>query len=711
MNEFEELIYVVCDKKNIGARSFVPLIKVFDCKEWREAVASNSCSHLYLIATTYDEFLSLPNAEVLSYRWSDTIKIKCSVLAPGATGPSEVTEAEISLDIFRKIRATTNSLLWIDYLSHLNHPVHKKSVICNMGSLYIKGSVFPLYMQDFITPPHLQDRFAAYPGHEFLSLFADRKTGDLSEEDIRVIVEKIKAKPRRIGHYWTPLIGLCNVLSLSFLTSSLQSATGLFVAAKKEEFGENSRKKVPVRLTLQSSSDDSDERVSLMRDTLTKKCNIQSSNFEAVIGTLALTLPRDFNASQFAWNLGVQLELLPKNSPLNIRNEEYSCFVEFIEGIIDKVTDEFPERIFSLALRRGWIQQEVTFGQLQHTVVRDFVYSCVQREEYSALGTLIRRRPRAMHWVFGRYEQLKKLIEDEEKHKKDEEIIMKDRLIRGFNPAEIAYPKDKTLNFRGLLNLLECNIFNCSPSLDTPNMTADNFINHIINHRLINKEEFRDELVTKICERSAFDPTDLFCSQSLLRAFAESELTYEQDAYFAMVQCPALLCGLSPDDVLRACWRTILTSGTTLSFRINRKSKLDWTLGLPELLPFMHRALSIRGNKYLILHTDAAHKLHQALADDEGKAVKEYAVLIYDFDFGFLFDTPDDTTDDTPKCVYVNVTNSATYNSLLERAATEVKDKLKKCAVKCNVEFPADSNGLRMHNFHAETDGGFYNNV
>ena len=52
------------------------------------------------------------------------------------------------------------------------------------------------------------------------------------------------------------------------------------------------------------------------------------------------------------------------------------------------------------ALRRGWIQQEVRFGALSHTVVAPFVRNCLVTREFALLGSFLRRRASALSWLF-----------------------------------------------------------------------------------------------------------------------------------------------------------------------------------------------------------------------------------------------------------------------------------------------------------------------
>jgi len=126
---------------------------------------------------------------------------------------------------------------------------------------------------------------------------------------------------------------------------------------------------------------------------------------------------------------------------------------------------------------------------------------------------------------------------------------------------------------------------------------------------------FTDELTDVICAPNMFDPRDMFCAQSLLRSFAESKLTFETDAYVAMIQVPAISCGVTSINnikdpyttVLRLCWLRILASDEDFEFSINRELENDWTLGLHELLPYIQNAVKEQYNN-LVINTGTTSK-------------------------------------------------------------------------------------------------------
>ena len=402
--DINETIHVICDEINVNNRLHIKLIDVYDCDIWRSIVIDSKCDHLYLVSLTYDEFLSLTNAEVLSYRWSEVIKMSCRVYAPGEqSNPSEIRTFEIALDIFRKLKQLNNSFLWIDYLSHLNNEQHKRAVISRMGSLYLRGLVYPLYLHDY-------------------------------------------------------------------------------------------------------------------------KCDHDNSN-----------------------------------------------------------TD-----MLSLSLRRGWIQQEISFGRLNRDVVCDFVKSSLLKNDYGNLGTLIRRRACAIKWSFEKIQSLENVPGN---------ICNPDicpEQIKKFNKG--IY--ESRVHF--ILGL-----FRLSP-LGRTNSNVYECISFLVNKE--NENSFTEELTDVLCRRNVFDPRDTFCAQSLLRSFAESRLTYETDAYIAMTQIPALSCGITTVDeikdpymtVLRLCWLSILESDEYFEFSINRELESDWTLGLHELLPYIQDA--VKENHNLIIN-------------------------------------------------------------------------------------------------------------
>jgi len=400
--DVNQTIYAVCDEVNVSNRLFTKLIDVYDCDEWKITVIEYNCQHLCLVALTYDEFLSLPNAEVLSYRWNKIKTISCSCYAPGESNPSDIRTQEIALDVFRKLHHITNSFLWVDYLSHLGDEQHKKAVISRMGSLYLKGSVFPLYLQDYYS-----------------------------------------------GHY---------------------------------------------------------------------------------------------------------------------------------EG-----------DLLSLSLRRGWIQQEISFGKLNNEAVKKFVESSIKNEDFGILGTLVRRRAQALKWSF------EKVDIKVEPNMNDDSI----------NPNI----KSKLKGACGFLGPSPPNRFSPLTSKSTPT-SITGCIEKLVKSQ--SSKSFVDELTSVLCEVNKFDPNDLFSAFSLLRSFAESELTYEADAYVAMTQVPAVSCGLADMNdpyltVLRKCWLTLLNSDIDFEFNLNRKVELDKTMGLHETLPHIQEAIE-QDVDFLIINIGASSR-------------------------------------------------------------------------------------------------------
>ena len=420
---FDDRIYIVCDEINVNNRKSTKLIDVYDCDDWRLAVKNaNCCEELYLVESTYEEFLSLPNAEVLSYRWRSVITITCKVYSPGDSNPSEERTSEISLDIFRKLKTLRNSHIWIDYLSHLNNEEHKKNVIQKMGTLYVYGNVYPLYLQDY-----LQDYLHKH-------------------ED-----------------------------------------------------------------------DDSED--------------------------------------------------LPKLLELSLNDSSYSL---------------------SSSLRRGWIQQEISFGQMQKDIVLEFVKTCIKSKDYRSLGTLIRRRAKALEWAFELFNSISKFTVDLVKPDSDDSDYINP------DPPNIEYLLDISSGFFGISPSLEVenNVYMCIGFL-VESQTSESFIN---------------DLVSNICVSNDFDPSNKFSAQQLLRSFAGSDLKYEEDAYIAMIQCPAILCGIKSLNflkdpyvaLLRRCWLSILQSQQTFAFTVNRKREEDCVLGLYEVLPILKDAV-VKQHDYLLI--------------------------------------------------------------------------------------------------------------
>ena len=61
-------------------------------------------------------------------------------------------------------------------------------------------------------------------------------------------------------------------------------------------------------------------------------------------------------------------------------------------------TSNLDSEALMIALRRGWIQQEISYGVLHTETTKRFVEKCIESESFGELATFLRRRVKAMKW-------------------------------------------------------------------------------------------------------------------------------------------------------------------------------------------------------------------------------------------------------------------------------------------------------------------------
>ena len=271
-----------------------------------------------------------------------------------------------------------------------------------------------------------------------------------------------------------------------------------------------------------------------------------------------------------------------------------------------------------LALRRGWIQQEIGFGRLDVTVVKDFVTHCLAQQYYGVLGTLIRRRACAMKWVF------------KSKNEEDQSLLFLDTTAEDVHQGKQRL-LGKSSSSGGvsvdvqnaIRDIISAQLLQVAPDLHARLVSAgkeqrttlsekfhklhteeaeaakkaDTFFNHSDElSQLISQvwdldqkhcfdldlcgpdcrdeaitaiQPFLTELTSKLCVSEAFNPSDFFCAFQLLKSFGESELTYESDTSCALTQVAAVSAGMewvtgkegelsgTSLTLLRKCWVTV----------------------------------------------------------------------------------------------------------------------------------------------------------
>ena len=87
------------------------------------------------------------------------------------------------------------------------------------------------------------------------------------------------------------------------------------------------------------------------------------------------------------------------NDSLNFYNtgELYTRGVVLPLYLLD-FTSNLDSEALMIALRRGWIQQEISYGLLHTETTKRFVEKCIESESFGELATFLRRRVKAMKW-------------------------------------------------------------------------------------------------------------------------------------------------------------------------------------------------------------------------------------------------------------------------------------------------------------------------
>ncbi len=281
------------------------------------------------------------------------------------------------------------------------------------------------------------------------------------------------------------------------------------------------------------------------------------------------------------------------------------------------------------ALRRGWIQQEVRFGALSHTVVAPFVRNCLVTREFALLGSFLRRRASALSWLFerARLEPSYADMADKEHSNYSFQEKMAEELMGALLQTVSPSMGERSNVSQAIDSWVLSNLGEFSPAaneefqrliahLDPGKLGAEKAAAarehaarvaidaalHALRAALPTVPRCLADLNQMLCAPQTFSPTDLFCAVQLIRSFCESELTTESDAYVAMIQCAATLAGLkwAASDavdtfenaaVLRLCWATLIQHiaskqgyrGRMFCFRMQRSDPQCWTAGLGAL--------------------------------------------------------------------------------------------------------------------------------
>ena len=152
------------------------------------------------------------------------------------------------------------------------------------------------------------------------------------------------------------------------------------------------------------------------------------------------------------------------------------------------------------ALRRGWIQQEVSFGRLNTDIVSEFVRECVACSRFGLLGTLLRRRAVALGWLLSSSKAVASFsdlafFEDLESPKQDKANAMGLNLwnIADLNDTDHAFDDDDTIReFLRLPPPDASGLLHCSPDKGVSSEVAGAIAN-IVARTLRDSGKFPEE--------------------------------------------------------------------------------------------------------------------------------------------------------------------------------------------------------------------------
>jgi len=269
----------------------------------------------------------------------------------------------------------------------------------------------------------------------------------------------------------------------------------------------------------------------------------------------------------------------------------------------ESTEEDQPTKDLLVAIRRGWIQQEVSNGRILKTVVETFVKFCLSHNKHSVLATFLRRRPEAMKWLVQTWKDTK--VEGEN------EFMQQWR--RDFNLAnDRASLHDlsqySALTFQAAENHVGDMLgFGGVPSPPGSLKLRNSVILDICKEM---SPEMIDSLITTASESQRYLKDDLYSAVRLLRSFSESSLYMESDVFVATLQCAARAACLKwiggssmasrivQTQILRECWRTVFKARRKgiMKFRCGRTDPMALGLGLFLVLPECIKDKSKRKN-------------------------------------------------------------------------------------------------------------------
>jgi len=349
----------------------------------------------------------------------------------------------------------------------------------------------------------------------------------------------------------------------------------------------------------------------------------------------------------------VKSAVLRHMGPLYSTGIVYPLYLEdFCRGLTEAKGEsrKLLKRSLLAALRRGWIQQEISYGKLDAEIVRHFVQMCIAEGEFGVLGTFLRRRTRTVAWLFEKvdrgYGDKPNYVDLQGETKMAAPSMgMWPSISRAFGAMVlVASPvaDESSSTVRAVHDVVKSAFFEANADTVTVPNPADlpgwtdlseedrneKRYEHVdavaeaqneyfeSNLPLVSRGlgPFLDEVVDSLCAFQPFDPTDFFSAVQLIRSFTESALTYEEDAFVATTQHAAATGGFKwhadadasveayeNTAVLRACWATVVKHVSKqdwmeapLQFHMHRSDARAWTAGFGAV-PEVQKACSSFG--------------------------------------------------------------------------------------------------------------------
>jgi len=280
---------------------------------------------------------------------------------------------------------------------------------------------------------------------------------------------------------------------------------------------------------------------------------------------------------------------------LNKMGELYTRGVVLPLYLLDFVKMRNSEALM-ISLRRGWIQQEISYGELHKETTKLFVNTCIESGYFGELATFLRRRIKALNYLTESYDK-----------EKTEGVCLSFGRRTSVDLLESEAYKDLANipdPFKTVIEKVEwiadiphlCGLVSQEKGQTDRRMAS--ILSKVCKH--ISESTIKN-LCCEVAKAQTFDSKDFVSAVRLIRAFSESPLFNEEDVFVATLQCAARASNLKWNDscriqteILRKCWRTVFdninnvkdsSTPAILKFDVRREHKHATGLGIFLVLP------------------------------------------------------------------------------------------------------------------------------